>query len=337
MYCKAGIVMTSIPVDFKGGISHETMINPINLGCHATHNFDRDNILRWFEAGHDTCPMGRAEINPDSLSYNEDLSNRIREFSREHSMLFESRVRNSLDQPKNRSLTELKVVLLRVKSERAMRRIQEVEIDLPLRFLQRVANINQWMITESLEDAPEIDRQELESLSVREIPSFLHSNRYNHVIDVEEEEEIDPESREIDYPEDSDELSEPETEEQDESLGYDVEAYMENYANGLSERNNSRSQRVGGFSISRQTVIDPDDSMQIDYLSERLNTLREYRGNVGSDFRRRIFSDQTSRNQRHSAFVGRELMDIGHQISTLGQEMQNRGRIHPGNPVGRSG
>ncbi|MFT4553335.1 MAG: hypothetical protein ACI9S8_001973 [Chlamydiales bacterium] len=316
--------MTSIPREFIGGISLETMINPINLGCHESHNFDRQTILTWFRAGHDSCPLGRAEVDPDLISYNENLSERIRTFTLENPTQFEDQIRTDLGQPKNRDLLELKVELLRVKEERTVRRIQEVGIALPGEYLQYVSNIGRLQDPSFLGALREVDDLVEEPFTVRRMPALHVNNRYNDVIDMGdhsavEEEDSDPESREIDYPDEPD--YESDFEDEDAVQGYDVEEYMVGYAERLREDN--RPSQIG--SSSAVPVIPQQDLMRTEYLSDRLALLREFQGNIGNHVPQLQSADSAAPQRRHIRFIGRELEDIGLEMHLLGQNIRGSG------------
>ncbi|MFT5318361.1 MAG: hypothetical protein ACI8RA_001625 [Chlamydiales bacterium] len=78
----------SLPAEYKCPLTQHIMSDPVNLGCHKTHNFEKTEIHKWIATGKDTCPLDRTHVVLKSITYNSDLAKRIRDFASEQPFFF---------------------------------------------------------------------------------------------------------------------------------------------------------------------------------------------------------------------------------------------------------
>ncbi|MFT4552240.1 MAG: hypothetical protein ACI9S8_000865 [Chlamydiales bacterium] len=91
-------------------ITHDIMSNPIRLGC--GHNFEKEAIAHWFDLGHKDCPCGRREVNPEEITYNEELAIKIHKYVTLHPEIMEGDELQSTD----RDLSVVQFALLSTES-----------------------------------------------------------------------------------------------------------------------------------------------------------------------------------------------------------------------------
>lgn len=131
-----------LPSEYKCPLTHTIMTDPVNLGCHKTHNFEKSEIHKWIDKGNSTCPLDRSQVVLKSISYNSDLAKSIRSFVKDNPIfcpqgiketdsclqIFQNTHLNKADAPPERRPLEITLNLSR---ERPNILINNVAYDIP--------------------------------------------------------------------------------------------------------------------------------------------------------------------------------------------------------------